>query len=321
MDDLLTALSNLDTNGVLLLILIVLVGIILIFQFRKTANISTPLQNLNQSIQNIRVETTKLTEKFQAEAEIQKQTSESIRRLEKIMAGSGSIGAAGEYVIEEFLSTLPSEWQTRDFRVGNKTVEFGLRLPNRLILPIDSKWPATKQVEEFSTSDNPDEQRRLKTQIERIVINKAKEVQKYIDPNITTPFGIAVVPDAVYNLCPSVNVKTLEYNVIVISYSLLLPYLLIVFQIMLTTTQTIDATKAGIHLRTIEQSIKDLQSEIEGRFSNALTMLYNSKGDIQTHLGKANSALANIESMSLSASLEVEADDEKLLKNMENEEV
>jgi DNA recombination protein RmuC len=290
-------LATVDTNTLLLAILIVLAVIILILQIRRSTGVSTPLQNLTQAIQNIRVETTQFAEQFRARAEIEKQTAESIKRLETIMAGIGSRGAAGEYVVEEFLSKLPPEWQEQNFRVGNKTVEFGLRLPNRLVLPIDSKWPATRLLEQFKNSDNPDEQVRLKRRIEKEVIGKAKEVQKYIDPNITTPFGIAAIPDPVYNLCPGVNVKTLEYNVVVVSYSLLLPYLLLVFQVILATAHTVDVTKASIHLQAIEQCMGDLQSEVEGRFSNAVTMLLNSMRDLRMHIGKANSALASIQSV------------------------
>lgn len=313
-----TLLSNADMNTVLLLVLIVLAAFILILQIRKSISVSTPLQNLTQSIQDIRVEAARFSEQFQARAEIERQTAESIKRLETIMVGIGSRGAAGEYVVEEFLSKLPPEWQVRNFRVGNKTVEFGLQLPNRLVLPIDSKWPATRLVEQFNNSDDPDEQKKLRERIEREIIRKAREVQKYIAPNITTPFGIAAIPDAVYSLCPAVNVKTLEYNVVVVSYSLLLPYLLLVFQVILATARAFDVTKAGVHLQTIEQGIKDLQSEIEGRFSNALAMLYNSRGDLQAHIGKANSALASIQSITVSIntdsqeSVEVNAGDENI---------
>ena len=65
--------------------------------------------------------------------------------------------------------------------MGNKSVEFGLRLPNRLVLPIDSKWPATNLIERFLATEDPDERQRVKTRIEAAVRDKAKEVRKYID--------------------------------------------------------------------------------------------------------------------------------------------
>ena len=118
-----------------------------------------------------------------ARQEIEQRTAESIKRLEMIIAGTQTKGVAGENILEFVFAKLPAEWQVRNFRVGNKSVEFGLRLPNNLILPIDSKWAATNLIEQFVNCDNPDEQQKLKAQIESAVLSKAKEVKKYIDPS------------------------------------------------------------------------------------------------------------------------------------------
>lgn len=135
----------------LIVILIALVGLlcilvfaVLILQLRKPnedkTDVSTPLQNLTQAIQDVRVQTASLNANVKARFEVEKQTADSIARLETIIAGSGSKGAAGERILENLVSKLPTEWQVQNFRVGNKSVEFGLRLSNGLILPIDSKW-------------------------------------------------------------------------------------------------------------------------------------------------------------------------------------
>jgi len=99
---------------------------------------------------------------------------------------------------------LPIEWQVRNFNVNGKTVEFGLRLPNNLVLPIDSKWPATHLLEQFAAAHDPEEQKRLKGEIEKSILQKAKEVGKYVDPDLTMPFGIAAVPDSVFDLSSGV---------------------------------------------------------------------------------------------------------------------
>jgi DNA anti-recombination protein RmuC len=159
-------------NDILGIILIALVGFlcaltvsVLILQLRKPNNtnvdVSTPLQNLTQAIQDVRVQTASLTADFKARSDVERQTADSIRRLELIVAGSSSKGAAGERIVEELFSKLPTEWQAQNFRVGNKPVEFALRLPNNLILPIDSKWTATNLLEQFRNSTNIDEQNKL----------------------------------------------------------------------------------------------------------------------------------------------------------------
>ena len=293
-----------DITLVLILIgmvglLCVLVFVVLILQLRKPndnkTDLSTPLQNLTQAVHDVRVQTASLTADIKARTNIEKQTADSIARLETIIAGSGSKGAAGERVLENLISKLPTEWQVQNFRIGNKPVEFGLKLSNGLILPIDSKWAATNLLEQFSASTDLDEQKKLREQIERIVINKAKEVQKYIEPNITTSFGVAVIPDAIYDICPTVNLETRKNNVVIVSYSMFLPYLLLIFDTVLRTSRTINMEKLNANVQAVQKSIADLGEEIEGRYSKAITMLEYSKRDLKGHIGKANNALTNIQ--------------------------
>lgn len=296
-----------DTNSLLLIVLIVVVGFlailtvaVLVIQLRNkpntsNADVSTPLQNLTQAIQDIRVQTASLTADFKARSEVERQTADSIRRLETIVAGSSSKGAAGERVVDELFSKLPTEWKVQNFRVANKPVEFALRLPNNLILPIDSKWAATTLLEQFSNSTDPDEQKKLRDQIEGIIISKAKEVKKYIDPSLTLPFGVAVVPDAVYSICPSVNIETAKHNVVVVSYSIFLPYILLIFQTVLTTSRTIDMEKLNAQIQTVEHSLKAIESELENRYAKAVTMLDISRRELKAHIGKASNAVTSIQ--------------------------
>lgn len=290
----------------LLIVLIVIVGFlclltaaVLVIQLRNkpsnNVDVSTPLQNLTQAIQDVRVQTASLTSDFKARSEVERQTADSIRRLEMIVAGSSSKGAAGERVVDELFSKLPTEWKVQNFRVANKPVEFALRLPNNLILPIDSKWAATTLLEQFSNSTDPDEQKKLRDQIEGIVINKAKEVKKYIDPSLTLPFGVAVVPDAVYSICPSVNIETAKHNVVVVSYSIFLPYILLIFQTVLTTSRTIDMEKLNAQIQAVEHSLKAIESELENRYAKAVTMLDISRRELKAHIGKASNAVTSIQ--------------------------
>jgi DNA recombination protein RmuC len=183
---------------------------------------------------------------------IEQQTAQSIKRLEAVIAGTQTKGAAGENVLEAVFAKLPIDWQVRNFRVGAKTVEFGLRLPNNLILPIDSKWPATGLLEEFVACADPDKQQKLKTEIEAVVLAKAKEVRKYIDPNVTMDFGVAAVPDSIYDLCFGIQVDVYRLNVVLVSYSMFVPYLLLVFQTVLKTSQSVDLQKLDAYLKSAQ---------------------------------------------------------------------
>lgn len=229
-----------------------------------------------------------------AREQMDRSTFESIRRLETVIAGTRSKGAAAENIVEAVFGTLPPEWQVRDFRVGNKVVEFGLRLPNHLVLPIDSKWPATHLVEQLLASEDGPERLKLKGQIEDVVLAKAREVRKYVDPGLTTGFGIAVVPDSVYDLCSGIQAEVFRLNVVLIGYSLFVPYLLLVFETVLKTSQNVDLEKLDAYLRAAEESVQALQDELEGRFARALAMLTNSRSDMSHHVSRVGTRLASL---------------------------
>ena len=124
--------------------------------------------------------------------------------------------------------------------------------------------------------------------------DKAKEVRKYIDPNLTVGWGVAAVPDAVYDLCGEAQVECLQMNVVLVSYSMFIPYLLLVFQTVLKSAQNIDIQRLDAYLRAAEDSIHLLQEELEGRMSRAMTMLSNSRDEMSVHLSKLNSSLASL---------------------------
>ncbi len=228
-----------------------------------------------------------------SDKELSARVAESVRRLETVIAGTQSKGAAGENILEQIFANLPQEWQVRDFKIGGKSCEFGLRLPSNLILPIDSKWPATDLLERFASTTSPDEQHRLQKEIEACVLSKAREVEKYLDPSVTISMGVAVVPDAVYDLCPGARVDAFAMNVAIISYSMFTPYLLLVYQTALSASQTVDMQKLVSFLGTIQKVTRELHDEIDGRLSRGLTMISNSRDEMRVHAGKlGSSALA-----------------------------
>lgn len=345
--------------GVVVLLIILLAALVVALLRRpQTADLSTPLQNLTQAVQQGHSQTAVLVEKMaavsdrvakveegqtragmgisgletelaatgvvaksiadttsaireelsrakndltelqthtRARQELEQRTADSIKRLETIIAGTQSKGSAGENILEAVFAKLPVEWQVRNFAVGNKMVEFALRLPNNLVLPIDSKWAATNLLEQLVACEDPAQQQELKAQIEKSVRDKAREVRKYIDPSLTVGWGVAAVPDAVYDLCCGLQAEISQMNVVLISYSMFIPYLLLVFQTILKTSHNIDLQKLDAYLRRAQESIKALQEELEGRLSRAITMLGNSRDDMRSHLSKAGSSLVGLQ--------------------------
>lgn len=250
---------------------------------------------ISQELAQARHSLTEMQAHAHARQDLEQQIAMSVRRLEGIIAGTHTKGAAGESILEAVLAQLPPDWQVKNFRVGNRMVEFGLRLPNGLIVPIDSKWPATGLLEQFINSSDPEEQQKIKSQIESAVLAKAKEVKKYLDPSLTVNFGIAAVPDAVFELCTSVHAQSFLQNVAIVSYSMLIPYLLLVFQTVFKASRNIDLEKLESHLKVAEESVRLLQEELEGRFAKAVTMLTNTRSDMSLHVSKISSCLSQLQ--------------------------
>ncbi|HEX6030412.1 MAG TPA: DNA recombination protein RmuC [Tepidiformaceae bacterium] len=226
--------------------------------------------------------------------QLEEMTAQSIRRLEAVIAGTAAKGAAGENICELVFSRLPAEWQERDFRIGNRTVEFALRLPNNLVVPVDSKWPGTHLLEQFLESNDIAEQQRLKTQIQQAVLGKAREVRKYVDPGLTTDYSVAVVPDAVYELCGEILGEVVRLEVMLVSHSMFVPCLLMLFQAAVRDSREIDVEKLSGYLKAADQGLRALQEEIEGRLSRAITMLGNSRDELRAQTARVSTGLAAI---------------------------
>ncbi len=264
-------------------------------QQQSTDSLHRVSAELADRFAQIQKELGELQSSAKARRDIEQVTADSIRRLEAVIAGTQSKGSAGENILEAVFARLPVEWQVRNFTVGGRPVEFGLRLPNNLILPIDSKWAATGLLEQFTAAGDPAEQHRLKKDIEKAVLQKAREVKKYIDPSVTMMFGVAVVPDAIYDLSSGVQTEAFQLNVVLVSYSMFVPYLLLVFQMVLRTSQNIDLQKLDAAVHTAQDHIKSLQDELDGRYSRAITMLNNSRDDMRAHMSQVASALTSLQ--------------------------
>lgn len=294
---------------------------------RENADIQNLLQSLTQIVQQGQTQLAVLSEKFthlepvtqniqstltselahmrenlaslqahtRARHEIEQQTIHSIKRLELIIAGTQSKGAAGENIVELVFAKLPVEWQMRNFIVNGRIVEFGLRLPSNLILAIDSKWPATSLVEQIALTEDADQRETLKREIEREILRKTREVSKYIEPGVTMPFAVAVIPDSVYELSAAVQSEAFQSNVVLVSYSMFVPYLFLTIQTSIKTLQSVDLQKLDAYLDAIQSSLNKLQEELDGRFARALTMLSNAREEMRAQISKASGSITSLQ--------------------------
>src|SRR5690349_9660911 len=207
---------------------------------------------------------------------IEEDARASLKRLEAIIAGSSSRGAAGERILEEALRHLPPEMLQRNVWVGGKVVELALRLPGGKLLPMDSKWVSSPALEQLAESGlGADRRAQLLGQVEREVERRVREVSQYIDPGTTTPFALAVIPDAAYDVCRSAIVTAHHRHVMVVGYAMALPYLLTLYQLHLQFARTVDMDKLQTSLIDIERQVDVLEGILENRLQRSLTVLQN----------------------------------------------
>ncbi len=215
-----------------------------------------------------------------ARQSVEEDARASLKRLENVIAGSSTRGAAGEKILEEVLKHLPTEMLQRNVWVGGKVVELGLRLPGGKLLPIDSKWVSSGALEQLAeTTLDAGRRAQLTAQVEREVERRVREVSQYINPEATSPFALAVIPDAAYDVCRGAIVDAHKRHVMVVGYGMALPYLLTLYQLHLQFARTVDMEKLQSALIDVERHLDVLENVLENKLQRAVTMLQNAYGE------------------------------------------
>ena len=231
-----------------------------------------------------------------ARQSIEDEARSSLKRLESVIAGSSTRGAAGEHILEEVLKHLPPEMLQRNVWVGGKVVELALQLPGGKLLPIDSKWVSSGALEQLA-EPGLDAQRRaqLNAQVEREVERRVREVSQYIDPAATSTFALAVIPDAAYDVCRGAIVGAHRRHVMVVGYAMALPYLLTLYQLHLQFARTVDMEKLQSALIDVERHLDTLEAILDNKLQRALTMLQNTYTEGKQVSAKIRSAAQSVQ--------------------------
>jgi DNA recombination protein RmuC len=215
-----------------------------------------------------------------ARQQVEDEARRSLRRLESVIAGSSTRGAAGENILEEAIRHLPADMLHRNAWVGGKVVEFALRLPGGKLLPIDSKWTSTQSLEALANTElEPARRTQLIAQVEKEVEKRIREVSQYIDPACTTPWALAAVPDAAYSICRSAFAEAHRRHVIIVGYSMALPYVLALYQLYLQFARTVDMENLQASLMDVDRQLDALEGMLENRLQRAVVMLQNAYGE------------------------------------------
>jgi DNA recombination protein RmuC len=213
--------------------------------------------------------------------------ADSIKRLETVVAGSGTRGAAGENILARALGQLPPDMLEINVAFGNKCVEYALRLPGGRYLPIDSKWTSVGALERLELAEEPAERRKIIEQIARDVRARVRDMTKYLDPERTLALGLLAVPDAVYAAAPEVHGEGYREGVIVVPYSLALPYVLALYRLVIRFGASVDADQLSARVRALGECLRKMDDELEGRLSKGLVQVQNARDALRDQVGAA----------------------------------
>ncbi len=249
-------------------------------------------QNLAQTAQAVE----RIKSAYEERKVLEDATRSSIKSLERIIAGTTAKGKAGENILREALRGFPPEMVTTGFRVKGQIVEFGLVLPNKKVLPIDSKWPAADLLDQLEREENEEIRAEIMEKIEKEVEKRTKEITQYIDPAVTTPQAVAAIPDAAYSVCKRAHIEAYRRNVILISYSLAVPYLLTFLNLNLQYARTVDVENLSHYLMNIRRNLDEMDSVLENYIEGASSRITNAAIKYRELIGSIRGSLIALES-------------------------
>lgn len=159
-------------------------------------------KRFNESFKSI---STQLTQVYQGLGEM-KNLATGVGDLKKVMEGVKTRGIYGEVqlgaIFEDILNKSQYEENIATKKGSSDRVEFAIKMPGKdadslVYLPVDSKFPVENYSRLISAYDNGD-----KAEIEKYskalatdVKEQAKKIStKYLDPPMTTDFGMMFVP-------------------------------------------------------------------------------------------------------------------------------
>src|SRR5437660_27916 len=154
------------------------------------------------------------------------------------------------------------------------------RLPGGKLLRMDCKWPSSAALRELAEPDAlPARRAQLAAVVEKEVERRVREVSQYIDPATTAPFALAAVPDAAYGVCRSAFAEAHRRHVMIVAYSLTLPYLLMLYQLHLQFARSVDMEHLQACLMEVDRQLDALDASLENKLQRAVTMLGNAYQD------------------------------------------
>jgi DNA anti-recombination protein RmuC len=201
----------------------------------------------------------------------QDQTSATITTLPM---NAVSKGKYGEAAVEQQLRLLPPQWVEYQVPFSElRRVEFALKTPDHRIIPIDSKWAAMELLAKYEEAHDEQARQILVRQIQNSVLSQATEVAKYLHEQRTLGFCIAVVPDPVFEMCHKIQGDLALRKIVLVSHSLLVPYLLLVIDFLQTNKEASRVLQTAHLLSQSLTYIERVQQVVDRKISQAFDVV------------------------------------------------
>ena len=182
---------------ILLIIIILLLGLLIYLNIKDRSQSSDSKESLRDLDKAVERQETKLSD---LSLEIQS-FQDPLSKLNRYLSGGALAGTFGEWALDAIIKDIfhPNQFiENAEVISGSgKRVEFAIKLPEGLLLPIDAKFPSGLYDNYLSAVDSSNSQS-IKTAIDAIrrhVINDANDINsKYIQSGITIELGIMFIP-------------------------------------------------------------------------------------------------------------------------------
>ena len=181
----------------IVILLIIVIGLIFFTTFKNSNDTNQSddfLKGIDHSIETQRTTIGELSKDIQS-------FNEPLSKLNRYLSGGTLAGKFGEWSLESIIKDIfhSNQYESNAEVIpgSGKRVEFIIKLPEGLVLPIDAKFPSALFDNFLNASDSGDEKQVKKTRddIRRHVLKDASDIkEKYVQSGITVDLGVMYIP-------------------------------------------------------------------------------------------------------------------------------
>ncbi len=284
-------------------VIIILLGFLIYLNVKsdsQTTNSRESLKDLDKAVERQGATLLDLSKDIQS-------FQDPLSKLNRYLSGGTLAGTFGEWSLNAIIKDIfqPNQFLTNHEVIAGtgKRVEFAIKLPEGLLMPIDAKFPSGLFDNYLAAVDSKDQQliKRSKDEIKRHVLTDAKDIKdKYIQSGITVELGVMYIPsEALMQLIDSIdNIREhifRDSRILIMGPNSLAAYLITVHM--------------GFRTLALNERAGDIMKEF-GKLKKEFEKFSTSTEDLQK---KADAMLKTINEHSTR-----ERQMEKAIKNMDN---